>query len=320
MRIHRSVRKFVYFTPGLLFLLLFLLPRSFGGEAARPLLSLTVAERAKLPDNTRVSLPGRGTIMLGQLREEHRARVARFSGAGAWGKHVADKLPRPTPLAHGGENKTAANAASGSNSHYPEATVGMRKAGGDTQYAEKAGKGTSETKSSGTLVGPSSVAPNPFLVPRQGHSGTPIPVDYQLFCDGAHASACIYLPPKTTLVSSQAPGWEGLQQQIAKIAKGDFDQFFIDVDPLITDQSFCQDWHGVWVDASQVCEFWYFSTQRTAYKPKGSPASAASCEPQTNYQIDPKQGTVTANFSYSGSSITTGATPITCVVQVWMYP
>jgi len=319
MRIRRSLRKSVYFTPALLFILVVLL-QAFAADAGRPLLSLTVAERAKLPDNTRVSLPWRTNITLGQLREEHRARAARFSLAGAWGKHVADTMPKPAP-SPGGGNKTATRSAAEANSRYADAPAEARKPGGaPASGGEKVAKTSAASNAAGTVAGPRSVAVNPFLVPRQGHPGTPIPLDYQLFCDGARASACIYLPPKTTLASSQASGWLGLEQQIRNAARGDFDQFFIDVDPLVTDQTWCQDWHGLWVDASQVCEFWYFSTQRTTYNPKGSPASAASCGAQTNYQVDPKQGTVTASLSASSSSITTGATPITCAVQVWMYP
>jgi hypothetical protein len=72
--------------------------RLSGADTARPIRSLTVAERANLPDNTKVTLSRRGTVTLGQLRAEHRARLEPFSRAGVWGKRLADRMPKPSPL------------------------------------------------------------------------------------------------------------------------------------------------------------------------------------------------------------------------------
>src|SRR5215469_4026446 len=100
---HRLVGAFACFTAAVL-LLLGSSTRLSGADAARPIRSLTVAERANLPDNTKVTLPWRGTVTLGQLRAEHRARLERFSRAGVWGKRLADRMPKPAPLTGAASN------------------------------------------------------------------------------------------------------------------------------------------------------------------------------------------------------------------------
>src|SRR6516162_6109723 len=79
-------------------LLCFLPLPSLGNESARSIGSLTPDQRNHLPDNTQVTLPRRGTVTLGTLRAEHRARMERFSRADLWGKRVAERMPKPTPL------------------------------------------------------------------------------------------------------------------------------------------------------------------------------------------------------------------------------
>src|SRR5258708_24669897 len=73
-------------------------PPLLGNVKARPISSLTAEERARLPDNTQVTLESGKTVSLGTLRAEHRARLEPFTPPAARGKIAAGKLsPHPAP-------------------------------------------------------------------------------------------------------------------------------------------------------------------------------------------------------------------------------
>jgi hypothetical protein len=156
-----------------------------------------------------------------------------------------------------------------------------------------------------------------FLVPRQGYKNDPLPVDYVAFCNAAQASACIYLPPNTTFAypgsGNPLQGFQSINQTL----HGNVDSFALDIDPLITDAGACNSLGGTLMD--EGCRFVYFTIQETKFKPSGTPSTAASCDPGS-YSIDLKQGTIDANYAVAEPAFATGATPVTCVVQVWLYP
>jgi hypothetical protein len=156
-----------------------------------------------------------------------------------------------------------------------------------------------------------------FLVPRQGYLNDPLPADYVAFCNAAQASACIYLPPNTTFITpgsgNPLQGFQSLNQTL----HGNVDSFVLDIDPLITDPGACSSLGGTLMD--EGCKFAYFTIQETKFKPAGTPSTAASCD-SAGYLIDLKQGTIDANYAVAEPAFATGATPVTCVVQVWLYP
>jgi len=163
------------------------------------------------------------------------------------------------------------------------------------------------------------VSGNLFLVPRQQYPGVPIPFDYLAFCNAAQASSCIYLPPSANFVNAK---YLPSLSEVFPNFWGKPDGFIPDVDPLLTDPALCQGLGGVWMNDVQACTFMYFVVQQTTFKPTGTPASAASCNPETDYHVDPKLGTIKAEFPLPAyfDVFQTDAAPVTCVVQEWLYP
>ena len=93
MTIHGPSFRTVLLSTAAFCLFFFLAARSFGGDEARPIASLTPEERSTgLPDNTQVKLASGRTATLGVLRAEHRARLERFTKAAELGKMVAAKF------------------------------------------------------------------------------------------------------------------------------------------------------------------------------------------------------------------------------------
>lgn len=143
-----------------------------GGENARPITSLSRDERAKLPDNTLVTLKSGHTVSLGALRADHRALLERFARAGALGKSVASQLAMSARSAHPAPP--------------PNARVG------------------SGTKPQIPITGVLAHLPHrvPFKMPVV--NWVHMPKDYFDFCMAAEASACLYLPPNTSFSDPSA--------------------------------------------------------------------------------------------------------------------
>jgi hypothetical protein len=137
------------------------------------------------------------------------------------------------------------------------------------------------------------------------------------FCNAAQASACIYLPPNTTFIYPwSGDPTQGLQS-LPQTLNGNVDSFVLDIDPLITDAGACKSLGGTPTD--EGCQFAYFTLQETKFKPTGTPSSAASCDP-SGYSVNLQRGTIDVLYGVGESAFATGATPVTCVVQVWLYP
>jgi hypothetical protein len=94
-----SLRKFVCVAALVLGLFLFPQLRSLGGNAPRPISSLTGQERMNLPDNTQVRLKSGRIATLAVLREEHRRRMQRFANANALAQGARGKMPPISPSA-----------------------------------------------------------------------------------------------------------------------------------------------------------------------------------------------------------------------------
>jgi hypothetical protein len=94
-------------------------------------------------------------------------------------------------------------------------------------------------------------------------------------------------------------------------------QWVEDTDPLITDQGVCKYDGGL--PAWDGCHFYYLYNHVVNFKPSGALSSKASCKLPSKFAVDPK-GAAQASYAFSGQSFSTGGTPITCVVQVWVSP
>jgi hypothetical protein len=289
-----SVRSLVCWAAAL-GLVCFLPLRSFCKETTRSIASLTPDQRNHLPANTQVALPGRGTVTLGMLRAEHGTRMERFSRAGQWGKRVAERMPKATQV-------PGLSATHGPTQQKQSGPLG----GGPLSNAD-AGP---PSKGSGVRKGGSGIAQNSVatavltdfvLVQRQTYN-IPIPKDYTDFCNAAQASVCIYLPPNATFATEDftLPG----------------DILVNDVDPLITDPAACRSFGGS-LDGMQQCVFKYFFYQQTNFKYPGGKASwAVQCDPGAGHGLNPELGTVWADTGRN-PPLTTGAAPLSCVVQLW---
>jgi hypothetical protein len=332
MAAHRSSVRISVGLATALGLLVFFPPRAFAAETARSIGSLTPDQRNHLPDNTQVTLPRRGTVTLGTLRAEHRARLDRFSRAGMWGKRVAERMALSKPKAL---SSASATAIHGSSTLPPGAiqnssvvaqgganTKSVTNANAAGQPPQKQGGGVSLSKA-GAGGGSRVAAPPPSdlngpakhtnifqwtLIARPSHNG-PLPLDYVAFCNAVTASACIYVPPNTTF-TTYTPNPNG------------YNRFLIDVDPLITDPGVCFSFGGV-LDGQQQCEFTYFWVQQISFKPGLTPAIVAYCpESGGDYNPKPQLGWILAfanmDAAPNGATTWTGSTPQTCVLQAWI--
>jgi hypothetical protein len=92
----------------------------------------------------------------------------------------------------------------------------------------------------------------------------------------------------------------------------------LDQDPLITDQSVCNNDGGKL--GGDGCELWYPVYYIVNFKPTGALSTKASCDPPGTYTVQPKGDAVTVAVPFNPDwPLTTGSTPETCVVQVWLY-
>jgi hypothetical protein len=148
------------------------------------------------------------------------------------------------------------------------------------------------------LKGRTEIAKPPSLMPLMG---PPVTVawakDWFDFCNAAGASACLYLPANTTF-TEVFQGWVQ------------------DEDPLITDRSVCN-YDGGDLESDGACWFIYPVSYYRDFIPTGALSTTASCDPPGTYVVDPK-GAIKVD-AHQSQSFTTGSTPITCVVQVWVY-
>jgi hypothetical protein len=335
MTIHGPSFRRVLLSTAVFCLLFFSASRSLGGDEARPIASLTPEQRSTgLPDSTMVKFTSGRTAMLGVLRAEHRARLERFTKAAELGKTVAAKLaaqrapmegtaakvPPSSPPKQSAAVNPSAVSQPGTfartsekveaqsepierlkpQSALPETAKMPAQSGGARAVSPPpppklsgVARSTAETATPPSLV-PLIRPPYPLKVPR----------DWQEFCNAASASACIYLPASTTFTGSHTEGnWV----------------FAYDEDPLINDESVCEyDGGSFGYPYAGTCTFMYPQSSLGDFKPTGSLSTKAYCDPPGTYTVDPN-GAVKVLVFYFDQSFTTGSTPQTCVVQVWMY-
>jgi hypothetical protein len=290
--------------------------------------SLTPDQRLHLPDNTQVTVLKR-TATLGTLRAEHRARMERFSRAALWGKRVAEKISKPGPASTQKSANVPPNPSTYSLDHAtgqvtfgdgkpgrPPVT-GHQKAGAinqsattTTAAAQPQQQGAAPLSKSGAGSAGNSPAKGTSavlsrLIPRQTYN-QPIPADYTAFCNAALATACIYLPPNTIFT----PDYLGDPTT--------YNRYVIDVDPFITDQATCSSLGGT-LDGQQQCEFKYFYGQETLFQKGVTLTTATSCDQPSYVVLHPELGWIVVSYPNPSGfvTITTGATPVTCVLQAW---
>ncbi len=259
-------------------------PPLLGNVKARPISSLTAEERARLPDNTQVTLESGKTVSLGTLRAEHRARLERFSRAAALGKIAAGKLsPHPAPRTQ-------------------ISSTGAGKAGSSAPPGKAVGGRTAQVSPNISL--PPALVPFQFSASK--NSGFPVPRDYLDFCQAANASACIYQPANATFKKIVRP-----EEHKSSALEQDF----------LIDRAICEFDGGQFGAADpaspaarDVCNFFYPMEQTTSFKPTGPLDTSTVCDPPAKYIVDPK-GAVQVSIE---TAVSTGPTPVSCIVQVWI--
>ena len=291
MRTHGvSVFRFVCFATAGLGLMLLSPPRSAGGDAPRPIASVSVQERMRLPDNTAIKLKSGRIATLGKLRAEHRARMESFSRAAVLGRAVVGKLTNTPPVAGravAGTMISAPPQAGGGGAHRPN---------------------TKDTpKSASTSAAPTttmSTYPVPMPDLTKAFYG-PVPRDYMDFCHAANASACVYLPANTTFDAYQFSSWHAT--------------FAVTEDPLIIEPAACASDGGRWVSDYSVCDFYYPVSEILNYKSwPGVSSQKADCSGQGfSYTVDPRGAIQIDGHVQDSTTFVTNSSPRTCVIQVW---
>jgi len=252
-----------------------------GDTTPRLITSVSINDRASLPDSTMVKLTSGRIASLGTLRAEHRARLERFSRAAGLGQAVAAKL-----------SASPVNAAQANPATAPE-----------TQPRSKVTGSSSVKAGNSAVTGPITqlrIGWVPLQIPTS--YGT-IPKDYVDFCKAARGTVCIYLPANSTITAftgdpTTATSWAWEE------------------DPFISDKSVCTYDGGILVPLSG-CLFYYPVIHVVNFKPTGGVSTTAACDLPSTYYLDPK-GAIKASYPYPSPTFTTGGTPITCAVQVWV--
>ncbi|HMF92077.1 MAG TPA: hypothetical protein VKL40_15640 [Candidatus Angelobacter sp.] len=258
-------------------------------QTPRAIGSITIVELQSLPDSTTVKLDSGRVVSLGTLRAEHRARMERFSRATALGQATAAKLAaHPANVAPAGGPTTATAPP----------TPGQNVKASPAKPVR-----------ANTVVTPKlDVLSNTFVrFKMPSYMGLPVPKDYADFCKAANPTVCIYFPASTilTLVGTTGPT-----------------TFARDEDYLITDMAICKYDGGLFAASGGTfgrpyCEFYYPSDNTALFMPTGPISTSEACDPPAKYVLDPK-GAVKVVYPFPAFSLTTGGTPVGCVVQVWV--
>lgn len=148
------------------------------------------------------------------------------------------------------------------------------------------------------------VTPQPRLVPFKmpvSPIASTTPKDYVDFCTAANSTVCLYFPAFAKMANNVPPHW------------------IMEVDYLITDGTTCFS-EGGWELKGGVCEFFYPMDMAATFPLTGPFDTKVACDPPAKYIVDDK-GAVQVSYAGPADSsgyFTTGSSPITCVVQVWI--
>jgi hypothetical protein len=290
-----SLRKFVCVATLVLGLFLFPQLRSLGGNAPRPISSLTGQERMNLPDNTQVRLKSGRIGTLAVLREEHRRRMQRFAKANALAQATRAKMPPINPPA--GSTSVATQSKSAAK-QIQTATISQVATGRKPEA--RGSPATAVTTVPHSLVLDAnaviSMVPNQFLA----QPPFPLPRDYVAAC--TNNTACLYIPANATL--TELP-----------------DQNFhccviVDEDPLIVDPNLCaSDGGRMYPDGS--CAFTYPMIILEDFKPgKGTLSTTGRCDSRMQFTLD-QMGAIKLTFFPPDEEFTTDNNAFICAIQVW---
>jgi hypothetical protein len=136
------------------------------------------------------------------------------------------------------------------------------------------------------------------IEPASGYSAGGL--DMQAFCNAAQATVCLYYPASTTLC--QCGGWASV------------------LDPYITDPKICAAENGVLIVSG--CQYNYPTYYTAQFNPGTGPPFAykVACDPKywKINAIDPHGAVAITTTVPEGQNFTTGSSPSTCVVRVWL--
>jgi hypothetical protein len=277
-----SVRKFVCFATVVLGLILFSPMRSFGGDAPRPIASMTLQQRMNLPGDTRVKLHTGRIATLAVLREEHLRRMQRFANTAALARVAHSRMPAISPSSA----KTGQQQTQRGGKH----TVGA----GPTSPSPSPGRYALALDANPRY----SVAPNQFMA----NSKIPLPRDYVAACTGS--TACLYLPALTYLAS-----WTDLNTPL-----------IVDIDPMIVDPGVCAS-DGGFMDPNGDCGFAYPMKVSENFKLARKQSTTGRCDPPMKFSHDPADVIkLWYDAPDNSPNFLVLQDALTCAIQVWQAP
>ena len=299
-------------------------PVSSAPPMIRAVSTMSLNERMTLPAATVVTLRAGRTVSLGVLRSEHQARLKRFTIAASLGRSVkAGFAPRTSFIKPRYVGSTAMfKYATVVGTHVvpkPISTSGVHTVLGQVASGQNPGVfGSTAPPGPGVTV---TAAPTITLVPLQGWGKTGYAQDYQDFCSSTGASACLYLPANTTFYLDPT----GIASDNA--VTGTY--YVMDNDPLILDPKLCKFYGGSEWAGGDGCVYSYPINYFANFFPGNLPTTASgTCDSPASYYIDPK-GAVRVNYTppattlaannwfANGQQFSTGASAITCTLQIW---
>ena len=125
-------------------------------------------------------------------------------------------------------------------------------------------------------------------------------LDQQKFCNAAQAAVCLYYPASTTLF--QGGGWSS------------------EIDPYITDVSLCKSGGGD--PLADGCQYNYDAWHKALFSPGSGFTYKVACDAKYwNVVTVDKHGAILVHSVIpGGTTFSTGASPSSCVIRVWVKP
>jgi hypothetical protein len=267
---------------------------------------MSLSERMTLPGTTLIKLNTGRMTSLAVIRSEHQARFKRFATAASLGRSINRRLTTRSAFAtprYVGSSAQFDFAIVGGH-HFapgPTATSGTHLVMGQVASGQNPG-------AFGSTAPPGEPTTTVGVVPINDPGYFRYAKDYKDFCSGAAASACIYLPANTLFAKYHT-----------KITNAVTDIYSaLDTDPLILDTDVCASGGGIPLIEGNGCGYLYPINYFANFQPGNQPTTlAGSCNAPASYYVDPK-GALRVNYIPSSDPFSTGATPITCAVQIWV--
>ena len=300
-------------------------------QPARAINTLSAYERLHLPDSTPVYIFKGRVTTLGVLRTAHLALEHSRANAMARGRRVA-LLIRTKHFRVFGKAATFTDASgkvyalqpvrnSQTNSFRLESTLSNSDVRVGIASTHLSGMPAPLVSPAPGRTGmmtfrPSNVTPSWLLNVNFGTKAIPMPQsalqpfakDYQDFCRGAGATACLYFPVGISTWGSSTYAYPNSNLVIS---------ILLVYDPLVIDPMVCQAEGGTMT--SWACQYTYPGLSLTNYVPSSTNPYAMNCRPGLytwSTTIDP-HGAAEVKFNKDYSSVQGLTAPDTCVIQVF---